>query len=173
MKTNIFIIGLLLGLFFNVSCSKEEITKPGLVIVKLQNVEDFDKVFIGMYEDNEIWRTPSFGWLDERSGIIDSDSILLTRKILSNEFVLVAEGLVYGRDAMLDLTVKEYIKMQNELGELSIPEDVILEHVVDKEPYIEFYYDENRPRIFELNDVDEINDIIENGELDQYFKKVK
>jgi len=76
--------------------------------------------------------------------------------------------------AFLSYTIEEYYNMENDPESPTIPSIVELtEHIIDQDPFTEFYTDPYSPAIFQRSDSTLINQIIDENELEKYFKRLK
>ncbi len=51
-----------------------------------------------------------------------------------------------------------------------LPNDILRKYILDKDPYLEVY---RCITTLELKDSIQINEIIQNGEIEKYFKRLK
>jgi len=164
---SISIIVVTLLLLVNYSCTQDEDTDPGLNIYKTKG--DY---FLFVNTWGQQMAPTTYRSNDARIGTLATDTIYLCRTNLVNGYILGAENSV--DDYFTNITFTEMVKYNDSLGmSASFPRDSVFKRVIDKNPYIEFYHDENSPRRFELKDTAKINQIIKNGELEKYFKKLK
>ena len=143
---------------------------PGISIYKTRG-DYFDLVDIGM-KDNTIFRRSSYS--NEKSKFLFSgtDTIYTLRSKLANGFIL--DGAAdFKNDAFLKLTFKQHILMEVKYNLPTLPDDTLLKYLLDKSPYLEFLRETRYPPKFEMKDSIEINKIIKNGELEQYFTRIK
>ncbi|TDO03130.1 hypothetical protein DET65_2612 [Sunxiuqinia elliptica] len=170
MKTISLKIGILLLAFalMGAGCEKDtpsETLAPGLVIYKtkkdyFENVHTWLKdgkvIFIQSFHqkielDNEGYASYKF-----RSKLIDG-------------YVLAAEHPV--TTAFLSYSIQDYSEMEAEGSHPSM--DEIENNIIDDDPFVEYYYDATSPRTFEMRDTAQINEIIRNGEIEKFFRKLK
>ncbi len=171
---------ILLLLFLGASCQKEKIdyadesieisSLPGISIYKTKG--DY-RNYLGVCLDSlgNISCTPLFG---NDSSIVQKDNkgdyVLKRRYTLKNGYML---GDIYLDYAFTDITVNEMVNKYLEAGPSFWTNDKYYERLIDKDPFIEFYYLDGinkRPRIFTIS---EINNMIENGTLETVFTKLK
>lgn len=100
----------------------------------------------------------------------NNDTIIRYRWRLEQGYVAdELEGWV--TDYFTDITHKEAIKYKDRYN-AEFPFDSIEKRIIDKDPFIEFYYDDIL--FFRVPEqIDEINEIIRKGELGKYLKKIK
>lgn len=109
----------------------------------------------------------------DRIAVVENDTIYKLRWRLQDNYVM---GLViHQSDGFTDMTFAEIVsyneKNPNENG---YPLHDIFKRVIDKDPFLEFYKDENH--IFfkgDSADIIKVNQLIRDGELEKYFKKIK
>ncbi|MDP3912516.1 MAG: hypothetical protein Q8R96_02115 [Bacteroidota bacterium] len=162
------IVLMLFLLMIDSSCiKKEEVTTPGLNIYKTKG--DY---FLYVNTWGKKNAPTTYRANDARIGNLDTDTIYMGRKILISGYILSAENSV--DDYFTNITFTEMVKYNDSLGlSASFPRDSVFKRVIDENPYIEFYHDDYHPRRFELKDTAKINQIIRDGELEKYFKRLK
>ncbi len=178
MKPKIILLSVisLAFLLFGTSCDiiKTEATYPGISIYKT-NGDYFDLVDIGMKGD-DIFRTN--GYHDNSSRLIftENDTIYTRRLRLFNGYILDTEA-DERYDVFLKFTFKEYFLEEEKYDEKLVPDDILRAHILDKNPYVEYYRETTYPKKFLpldiVKDSAEINNIIRNGELEKYFERIK
>lgn len=164
----------LLLTFFSCVKHKYAMTAPGLAVYKTKG-DYFNKAFVFM-NSSGIYMTPTYynpryNLIDSFIKITDNDTVYTQRAKLINGYILATEwskNMVF-----LNLTFAEFLKYQIEHNTGSIPVKILKEHILNADPFLELYYDPNRPRKYELSDSAEINQMIRNGELGKYFKRLK
>jgi hypothetical protein len=146
---------------------------PGISIYKT-NGDYFDHTDIGMKGDR-IFRTSIYIQDGNKFIISETDTIYKYRFKLVNGYVLdFAADSRY--DVFLDLTFKQQMALEKNYSG-GIPTDILKSHILDKDPYSVYYRDTSEPRLFgqtiESVDTSELNQIIRDGKLDQFFEKLK
>jgi hypothetical protein len=153
---------------------KNESIAPGISIYKTRG-DYFDLVTIGM-KGEIIFRRSSFSLDKYRFIFSDTDTIYKFRIRLINGYILSFEA-DEKYDVFLDLTFKQHILLEKKTGHNTLSDDTLVNHILDKNPYIEFYRDKADPRRFsnipENVDTSEINKIIKDGKIEQYFTRIK
>ena len=82
------------------------------------------------------------------------------------------------KDYFTDITIAELVEYNDNHSD-PFPQDSIFKRVIDKDPYTEFYgakeYGFEITRVAEDDKliVEELNEIIRNGEIETYFDKIK
>ena len=139
----------------------------------------FDLVDIGMrgdeiYRSNSFWngRSNSYHFIEFKN----NDTLYSQRYRLPNGYILDSEaGAEF--DVFLNMTHKEHVKREITNYDLgvgtSVPHDTLRKYILDKDPYTEFYQNRTDVKRLYLKDSLEIKRIIENGEIDIYFKQIK
>ena len=158
------------------SCVKTKYaaTAPGLAVYKTKG-DYFNNAFFFKFPNGD------YGIMDyystrynslSRFKVIGNDTVYTGRVKLIDGYVLAAE---WGKDDMtfLNWTMNQYLDYEIKYQTEMVPIDTLEAHILDSNPFTELYYDPRRPRKFELSDSAEINQIIKNGELEKYFKRLK
>jgi hypothetical protein len=149
---------------------------PGISIYKT-NDDYFDLVSIGMKGD-KIFRTSSFSFTKSKFIITDNDTIYKYRVRLINGYVLDGEA-DERYDVFLNLTFKQHMILEKKYGHYVLSPDTLKKHIIDNDPYIEYYREVADPRKFSksggVDDIDtsEINQIIREGKIEQFFQRLK
>jgi hypothetical protein len=146
---------------------------PGLSIYKT-NGDYFELADIGMKGD-KIFRTSIYSGDMYKFITTNGDTIYKYRIKLRNGYVLdFAADSRY--DVFLDLTFKQHMSLEK-IYPGGVSHGILLDHIIDKNPYSVYYRDTSEPRLFgqtiETVDTIEINQIIKEGNLDKYFEKLK
>jgi len=153
---------------------KDEALPPGITIYKT-NGDCFYLTTVGI-KDNQIFRIPSYTLSTNKFIFSDQDTIYKYRKKLISGYVLDCES-DENYDVFLDLNFKQHMILEKACERTSLPDDTIRKHILDENPYIEFYRDNSIPRKFNqlTEDVDtaEINQIIRDGKLEEFFTRLK
>ena len=102
----------------------------------------------------------------------DNDTIISGRFRLENNYIL--DYRPDGNGSFTDLTFGELIRYCEKNGE-PFNMDSILNRVIDTDPFLEFYIDTKKEfhPLENPDDFQRINEIICNGELEKYFKRLK
>jgi|WetSurMetagenome_2_1015567.scaffolds.fasta_scaffold04808_2 hypothetical protein len=153
---------------------KDQVIIPGISIYKTKG-NYFDLVDIGIKGDR-IFRRSSFSNDNSKISISNTDTVYKARQRLVNGYVLDYEADVR-YDVFLNLTYKEHIILEKKCGRTTLPDDTLIAHIIDKDPYLEFYRDVKNLRKFgntpDNIDTSAINKIILDGKIKQFFKKLK
>ena len=105
-----------------------------------------------------------------RMAVIGNDTVYERRYKLPNGYVLDSEA-DERYDVFLNITCKE--QFYREMHGVAFTNDSIKKYIIDKDPYIEYYrYRSDLPALY-IKDSLIIKQIILDGEIDKYFKKVK
>ena len=113
---------------------------------------------------------------DGRIIIENGDTVYRNRIKLIDGYILAKE--ISGDDYFTDITYPELVAYNENHAEC-FPIDSVFKRLIDKDPFTAFYIDkEHRFGVPSLSDVDsaeieELNEIIRNGELETYFDKIK
>lgn len=152
---------------------KEDFKYPAptnrLVIYKTKS-DYFNNVQINL-KDGKVYYKPSY-W-----GKMDSDSsgtpYYRSRVKLHQGYILgTEEGYPY--TVFLSYIIKDYYRMETDPVSPTIPTiQELTEHIIDRDPFSEFYIDLDTPPYFQVSDSTMLNQIIDEGKLQKFFKKVK
>lgn len=171
-----FVSWFFLGVLFLTSCDlfRNKDDAPGIAIYKTRG-DYFKLVTIGI-KDNIIFRQSSYTLETSKFFITSTDTIYRNRVKLIDGYILDVEA-DEKYDVFLNLTFKDHMKLEAELNRTTLPEDTLRKHILDTNPYIEFYRDTESPRKFsnqiEKIDTSQLNQIIRQGNLQQYFTRLK
>jgi hypothetical protein len=109
----------------------------------------------------------------DQIAVVGIDTVYKLRWRLEDNYVM---GLAIGdEDFFTDMTFAEIVAYNETYPEkLNYPIDEIFKRVIDKDPFLEFYIDEGN--VFykrDSSDIAQINQLIKDGELEKYFKRIK
>ena len=177
MKSNTFfqIMFFLLLIYLVVGCEPSyKRDAPGIALYKTRG-DYFELVTVGV-QDSQITRTWSYNQDRYKFVISKKDTTFRFRFRMANGFVLDAEANLI-TDAFLNLTHKQYMKKETTYQGNQIPSDTLKNHIIDLDPYAIFYRDEDQKKFpfTEIEEIDtaEINKIIKENKIDQFFKQLK
>jgi len=177
MKINHFTLIISLVIINLVCNSCEPFFKPALppgISIYKTNGDYFDLVTIGMKGDR-IFRTSNYSGELHKFNIAGGDTIYKYRIKLTNDYILSFEA-DSRYDVFLDITFKQHMSLDM-IYPSGIPHEILASHILDKSPYSVYYRDTAEPRQFEqtleMVDTSEINQIIREGKLDQFFEKLR
>lgn len=158
----------------NCDMFKYQAIAPGISIYKTSS-DYFTLIDIGMKGD-QIFRTSSYSQDINKFYFIDNDTIYKNRVRLIDGYILDCEA-DERYDVFLSLSFKECMILEVKYNQLCLPHDTLRKYIIDKDPYIEYYRDMAEPRLFnyvvEKVDTSEINQIIRDGKLEEYFTRLK
>ena len=147
------------------SCGWGECWSPGPAVYKTRG-DYFDLARMWM-DGNKIVAHFS---ATEKMVILENDTVFYPPRMrMSNGYVLDAGAAL--NDVYLSITWKEMYEMEQKYNTRSLPEDTLRKYILDKNPYIE-YWGENKCEL-QIEDYARINELIEDGELHKYFKRIK
>jgi len=144
--------------------------EPGVSIYKTKS-DYFNLVDIGM-DGNKIFRRSSFSNDKSKLLISEEDTLYKRRTKLVHGYILDLEA-DFRYDVFLDLTFKRHLLLEIELNLATLPDDTLKNHILDKSPYIEFYQEIDNTKKFNFNDTSQLNNIIRQGKLEEYFTRIK
>lgn len=172
MKTTILKISVFLLIFslMGAGCGKDvpdEALRPGIAIYKTRN-DYFNNVHTWLNDGRVIFKQ-SFHQKVEFDGVGNIHYKFRAR--LVNGYIFAGEEPV--TTAFLSYTIQEYYDMESQKNLPTTNE--IKASIIDADPFTEYYYDTLSPDIggFVIEDTAKINEIIRNGEIEKYFKKLK
>ncbi len=153
-------------------CVKYETLTPGIAVYKTKG-DYFNNVSVGINKEGKLYHCPSYynpryNSIDYRIKITEDDTIYAWRVKLINGYIVSEE--IGDNSIFLDFTFKEFLIYEMEVGE---PLNILSEHILDDDPFLELYIDRNKPRKYELSDTALINQMIRDDELGIYFERVK
>lgn len=147
---------------------------PGISIYKTSS-DYFTLTDIGMKGDR-IFRTSSYSQEWSKFYFRDNDTIYKYRERLIDGYILDFEA-DDRYDVFLNLSFKECMNLEVKYNQPCLLDDTLRNYIIDKDPYIEYYRDMANPRLFShivgKVDTSEINQIIRDGKLEQYFTRLK
>jgi hypothetical protein len=147
---------------------------PGISIYKT-NGDYFELADIGMKGDRIYWTSTyliDFGEPTCKLLVVDNDTVYRYRQRLQDGFVLDAEADEQ-TDVFLSLSYKEYLIKEQTLNTTRLPDDTLKKYILDKDPYKIFYRNKTEVKRFFMSDSLEIIEIIRDGQIDEYFKRIK
>lgn len=108
----------------------------------------------------------------EQIAVVEKDTVYQLRWRLEDNYVM--EIAIHQDDSFTDMTYAEIVAYnENHPEEFHYPLPEIFKRVIDKDPFLEFYRDENH--VFfkgDSADISKVNQLIRDGELEKYFKKI-
>ncbi|MFO7851913.1 MAG: hypothetical protein R6X28_05575 [Bacteroidales bacterium] len=159
------------------SCEKgPATTAPGFAVYKTKG-DYFYNVSVGTNEKGELYHYPAFynprynSISDGRIKITEDDTIYIFRARLIDGYIFGGE--IGENSIFLDFTFKEYINYEIDNNCSGVPLEILSEHILDADPFLELYLDPNMPRKYEMSDTALINQMIRDNELGKYFEKIK
>lgn len=146
---------------------------PGISIYKTRG-DYFDHADIGM-KKNEIFRTSIYSGDMYKFITSNTDTVYKYRIRLDKGYILDFEA-DSRYDVFLDLTFKQHMALEK-IFPGGIGHEILKSHIIDNDPYVEYFRDTSEPRKFEMTvetvDTSELNTIIREGKLAQYFERLK
>jgi len=173
MKNYTFFLTFILVIINLICTSCDPVPSPGISIYKT-NGDYFDNADIGMKGD-KIFRTSIYSVAMYKFITTDTDTIYKYRIRLRDGYILDFEA-DSRYDVFLDLTFKQHMSLEK-IYPGGVPNDILIDHILDKNPYSVYYRDTAEPRLFgqtiETVDTIELNQIIKEGNLNKYFEKFR
>lgn len=155
-------------------CDKSEVLGPTLALYKTK--ADY-------FEFANTWgRTngpTSFDLSDSRIKVVDGDTIYTRRYKMEKGYILGIE--ISSDEYFTDIKFKEIVAYNEEQKRIhgtstyNFNIDSLLERIIDKDPFTEFYSDDNRHFESQLNqeNINLINELILSDKIDSIFIKLK
>ncbi len=147
------------------SCQDDFDTAPGLYVYKTKG-DYFYNYSSWRLNDNSFWHTPF-----QNIRINGGDTVYLYRVRLLNGYILPGE--VSLEQVFFDLTFADVLEFHLENPGMYMPDSMLNDNILDEDPFLDLYYDANRPRKYEYEDTALINQMIRDNELDKYFERLK
>jgi hypothetical protein len=165
MKTKLFLIALLISVW---SCNQEDDDSGSSYMIRIYktNGDYFNKINIWANFNHSIQLDTSI-FLSIQGG----DTVCHPRWRLEQGYV-AASAESSPLDWYTDVTFSEILSYNKQTNK-PFPLDSLLKRVIDKDPFIEYYADSKKLFGRMPKQIEEINEIIRNGELEKYFKRVK
>lgn len=160
-------------------CEKYELADEDTVIsVRMPSIsvyktrkDYFDKVTV-KYTDGEITQTPGYTPTCSRIFIDDNGNVSFTNRWrLINGYVLSRE--FYLNHSFTNVSIQEFIDTYEKIFPPGWDTQKLEPRVVDKDPFISYYYCEWKNCKKDEFTIGELNRMIKNGMLEQYFDKLK
>ena len=182
MKSTIFKLCpiVLIFLFMGASCQKDEIeyadesisisSWPAISVYKTKG-DYFSNITVGIDDKKAISSYPDYN--------VKSDNVLVNKNgeynfkykwLLKSGYIVVQGGDF--NCAVTNISLTEYINF-NEPFKTNWDTVMLAARIIDKNPFTEFYYlnGTNKPHV--IFTIGEINDMIENGTIEEQFTKLK
>jgi hypothetical protein len=166
-KLRLIILILIFPLSFGCDLIKTEADTPGISIYKTKG-DYFNYITVGMKGD-EVFRIYHY-YSDSKMIVNKNDTIYRFRWQLPNGYILDAEA-DERYDVFLNITCKE--QFYREMRGVPFTYDSIRRHIIDKDPYLEYYRFRKDLPVMDMDDSLKIRQIVLDGEIDKYFEKVK
>jgi hypothetical protein len=165
MKTNCMIA---LVIFFLFSCSKQrdaDVPRFHVHIYKT-NADYFN--YINLWGKDQ--EHASNVLISNRLKFENNDTIFKWRWKLEQGYVADVTEIWY-TDYFTNISFKEMLRYNESNG--IFPFDSIETRIIDRDPFIEFYVDD-RDSFYRMPEpIDELNEIIRNGEIEKYLHRLK
>jgi len=108
--------------------------------------------------------------ISDRLNFENSDTTFKYRWQLEQGYV-AEEGEIWQTDYFTNISCKEMLRYNESHG--AFPFDSIEARIIDKDPFIEFYVDDQDLFYRMPEPIEELNEIIRNGEIEKYLKRLK
>ena len=151
-------------------CEPSQTLGPGVAIYKT-NGDYFNLVDIGVKGDR-IFRRSSFSKDHSKLLISNGDTVYKHRAKLIQGYVLDFEA-DERYDVFLNLSFKQHLILEKTYNLPTLPDDTLNNHILDKTPYLEFFRENENHERFSLKDTVELNSLIKQNKLEEYFTRIK
>jgi len=183
MKINILKLStfILILLFISTGCEKDEIeyadesivvsSIPGISIYKTKK-DYYNYISVQITDEGLINAIPDYS-LDDPRIIIDKDGKATPnfRWRLKSGYIVDKET---GRNEIFtDITIQEYIAYNIQNDVFGWPGELIRPRIIDKNPFYEYYYYNGFNKSEKQFTLKELNEMLENGTIEEYFTKLK
>jgi hypothetical protein len=144
---------------------------PGVAIYKTKG-DYIDYVTLQVLPDGRLNKIPSLTLEYLNAYFEDHGEKLKTRWHLKNGYVIDIGGTAMN-ESFTDITMQEYAAYNTANNTGGWPNDLIKPRIIDNDPFTEFYY------MFCLHcktiefSIGEINEMLENGTIEEHFTKLK
>jgi len=169
----------LLFLIIGFGCQKEEIAYESIVVSSYPSISIYktkgnylDNIMVGINAKNEVISYPDF---DEKSSAViagrNGEYKSKYKWLLSSGYVVVKNN-DYIDSAVTDVSLTEFINF-NEPNKTNWTCEMLTKRIIDTDPFISFYNLNGINKAEKTFTLGELNDMIENGTIEDYFEKLK
>ena len=163
MKLNNFILNFFILLLLLISCNKGKDLDPGITIVKYKNPEYNNYVSLAM-RDSIIVGMPA-----DSSRMVDTSGKYCVQ--LHQEYFL-GECCWYNEyGVLLNIKKNDWPEVFWMMDSDSLWRNDWTQYILDEDPFLEIWREGSRN--FGIWDSTRINEIIDNGEMEKYFGRIK
>ena len=183
MKTMILKISalLLLVAFMGPGCKKEKIeyddesigisTLPDISIYKTDG-DYFNNISVEVLSSGQLNAIPDYTLASPTIKVDANGAITPTfRWHLKNGYIV--EKGSYVNKVFTTITFREYVDYNTKNQVAGWPDNLIEPRIIDKNPFVEYYYYDGVNKAEKIYTLGEINKMIENGTLESVFTKLK
>ncbi|NQU88472.1 MAG: hypothetical protein HQ541_22220, partial [Mariniphaga sp.] len=129
-------------------------------------------ITVGVDSLGNIFSSPDYTYRSGQVGKKDNGEVYFKyRYVLKSGYIV---SLVSIHQAFTDITLKEYIEYNEANGIAGWTDNLIYPRIIDRDPFIEFYFSScmtcTNSQQFSLG---EINEMLENGTIEEHFTKLK
>jgi hypothetical protein len=179
-KTFKLLIIFLSFMSFGVGCQKDEIeyadesivvsNHPYVSVYKTKG-DYLNYISVGMDTLGNITNSPDYTYESGNVGKKNNGDVYFKYRYLLKSGYIV--GYLYPDQVFTDITLKEYIDYNKANSVAGWSDNLIYPRVIDRDPYTELYYMGCLSCPEKKFTLGEINEMIENGTIEQHFTKLK
>jgi len=182
MKINILKLSafILILLFLSTGCGKDEFeyadesivvdNHPGVSVYKTKG-DYLNYIVVDTDSLGNISGLPDFTYSSGAVGIRNNGKVYFkNRYVLKSGYIV---GFLYTDHAFTNITLKEYVEYNEENGVTVWPISLIYPRIIDRDPFTEFYYMGCLSCPHKEFTLGEINEMLENGTIEEHFTKLK
>lgn len=170
----------LLFLFLGASCHKDEFeyadenievySSPGISIYKTKG-DFFNNITVGLNANKEISSYPDYHEKSENVLVNKNGDYSFKYKWLLKSGYIVERGGDFN-SAVTNISLTEYINF-NEPFKTNWDSEMLASRIIDRDPFLTYYYLNGLYQGEKKFTLGELNDMIENGTIEEQFTKLK
>jgi hypothetical protein len=171
----------LLLLFIGASCQKDEIeyadesieisSEPGISIYRT-NADYFNNISVQITSEGELNAIPAYILSDPRIKVDKDGNVSVNfRWRLKSGYIVDKEASL--NKVFTDISVQEYVEWNTSHDVGGWPDNLIEPRIIDDNPFTEFYFYDGLRKTTRTFSLGELNELIENGDLETVFTKLK
>jgi len=142
---------------------------PGVSVYKTKG-DYLNYIAVDTDSLGDIIGLPDYTYSSGAVGVKNNEVYFKNRYVLKSGYIV---GFLYTDNVFTDITLKEYIEYNEANGVAVWPESLIYQRVIDRDPFTEFYFMGCYSCPSKQFTLGEINEMLENGTIEEHFKKLK
>ena len=146
-------------------------SSPGISIYKTRG-NYFNNVSIKIDSTNHV--TMDFGYTKNDSRISisnDGKTTFTNRWYLKSGFIVAKE--IYIDQSFTNISIGEYVNYTSKYNSGAWTDELLLARIIDRDPFLSFYHFDGVYQMEMKFTLGELNQMIENGTIEDYFTKLK